>query len=53
MEQYFLDTLHSELNVVRDVFNPTVTSETLSQKSKLIKAASGSGKMSPVYFYGG
>lgn len=49
MEQYFIDTLHSELNVVRDVFNPTVTSETLSQKSKLIKAASG--KMAPVYFY--
>jgi hypothetical protein len=49
MEQYFIDTLHSELNVIRDVFNPSVTNETLSQKSKLIKAASG--KMVPVYFY--
>lgn len=49
MEQYFIDTLHSELNVIRDVFNPSVTNETLSQKSKLIKAASG--KMAPVYFY--
>ena len=39
MEQYFIDTLHSELNVIRDVFNPSVTNETLSQKkSKLIKA---------------
>ena len=47
MEQYFIDTLHSELNVIRDV--PSVTNETLSQKSKLIKAASG--KMAPVYFY--
>ena len=44
-----MDTLHSELNVVRDVFNPSITGETLSQKSKLIKAASG--KMVPVYFY--
>lgn len=49
MEQYFIDTLHSELNVVRDVFNLIITSETLSQKSKLIKAASG--KMAPIYFY--
>ena len=50
MEQYFIDTLHSELNVILDVFNPSVTNETLSQKSKLIKAVSG--KMAPVYFYG-
>jgi len=44
IEQYFIDTLHSELNVIRDVFNPSVTNETLSQKS-------ASGKMGPVYFY--
>ena len=32
MEKYFIDTQHSEQNVIRDVFNPSVTNETLSQK---------------------